>query len=288
LISVVGLAGRASGNPADLDRAYFLLTEDTMFLADFNAGDSLQNAFTELVAFLPNLIGALLILLLGYFVAKVLGGIVDRALDRAGFDAAIHRKPTGEWIRRLIPRPSNLAGSIAFWVVFLGAVSIAVDVLGIEALENLVAAIYGYLPNVLAALLIFIAAVAIAAGVATLATRLLGDTSLGRVIATTAPILVFAIATFMILDQLNIAQSIVTITYAGLIGALALGSALAFGLGGRDVAAQMLHGAYAKAQANKEQFKRDFELGKKRAEEEAARVKYELRDEPETQVGPAQ
>ena len=67
-----------------------------MMLADFNAGDSLENAFTELVAFLPNLIGALIILIVGYFVAKVLGGIVDRALDRAGFDAAVHRKPTGD------------------------------------------------------------------------------------------------------------------------------------------------------------------------------------------------
>ena len=259
-----------------------------MLLADFNAGDSLQNAFTELVAFLPNLIGALLILLIGYFVAKVLGGVVDRALYRAGFDPAIHRKPAGEWIRRVIPRPSNLAGSITFWVVFLGAISIAVDVLGIEALENLVAAIYGYLPNVLAALLIFVVAVAIAAGVATLATRLLGDTSLGRVIATVAPILVFAIAAFMVLDQLNIAQSIVTITYAGLIGALALGSALAFGLGGRDVASQMLHGAYAKAQANKAQIKRDLELARKRAEEETERVKEDMRaDEPETRVLPA-
>ena len=278
----------AGGNFAVLDSGYFSLTEDMMLLADFNAGDSLQNAFTELVAFLPNLIGALLILLLGYFVAKMLGGVVDRALNRAGFDAAIHRKPTGEWIRRVIPRPSNLAASIAFWVVFLGAVSIAVDVLGIEALENLVAAIYGYLPNVLAALLIFIVAVAIAAGVATLATRLLGDTSLGRVIATAAPILVFAIATFMILDQLKIAQSIVTITYAGLIGALALGSALAFGLGGRDVAAQMLQGAYVRAQANREQLKRDLEIGKARAKAEAEKVKDDLRDEPETQVRPAQ
>jgi Conserved TM helix len=248
-----------------------------MVLADFNAGDSLENAFTEIVAFLPNLIGALVLLLLGYIIAKVLGGIANRALDRAGFDAAIHRRPTGDWVRRVVPRPSNLAGSIVFWVVFLGAVSIAVDVLGIEALENLMAAIYGYLPNVLAALLIFIVAVAIAAGLATLATRLLGDTSLGRVIATAAPILVFAIATFMILDQLNIAQSIVTITYAGLIGALALGSALAFGLGGRDVAAQMLQGAYTKAQANKEQLKRELELGKERAKAEAEQTKEDLK-----------
>ena len=246
-----------------------------MVLADFNAGDSLQNAFTELVAFLPNLLGALLILLLGYIVAKVLGGVATRALGRSGFDNAIHREPTGQWIKRVIPRPSNLAGAIVFWAIFLGAVSIAVDVLGIEALENLVAAIYGYLPNVIAALLIFVVAVAIAAGVATLSSRLLGDTSLGRIVSTVAPILVFAIATFMILDQLKIAQTIVTITYAALLGSLALGSALAFGLGGRDVAAQMLQGAYAKGQENKDQLKRELELGKARAKQEAERIKEE-------------
>jgi hypothetical protein len=258
-----------------------------MLVAGFNAGDSLQNAFTELVAFLPNLLGALLLLLLGWMVANALAGLTRRGLGQAGFDAAIHREPTGQWTRRFVPRPSNLVGAVVFWAVLLGAVSIAVDVLGIESLENLVAAIYSYLPNVLAALLIFIVAVAIAAGVATLASRLLGDTGLGRIVSTGAPILVFAIATFMILDQLKIAETIVTITYAGLIGSLALGSALAFGLGGRDVAAQMLQGAYARGQESKEQLKRDLELGKERAKREAERVKDEtLRpdDEPPTEV----
>ena len=258
-----------------------------MFLADFNAGDSLQNAFTELVAFLPNLFGALLVLLLGYIVAKVLGGVATRALGRSGFDDAIHREPTGRWIKRVIPRPSNLVGAIVFWAILLGAVSVAVDVLGIEALENLVAAIYGYLPNVIAALLIFVVAVAIAAGVATLSSKLLGDTSLGRIVSTVAPILVFAIATFMILDQLKIAETIVTITYAALLGSLALGSALAFGLGGRDVAAQMLQGAYAKGQENKEQLKRDLELGKERAKREAEKIKeekLESGEEPATEI----
>ena len=229
----------------------------------------------SLSRFCRTLFGALLFLLLGYIVAKILGGVTRRALGGAGFDAAVHREPTGQWIKRVIPRPSNLAGAIVFWAVFLGAVSIAVDVLGIEALENLVAAIYSYLPNVLAALLIFIVAVAIAAGVATLAGKFLGDTSLGRIVSTVAPILVFAIATFMILDQLKIAETIVTITYAALIGALALGSALAFGLGGRDVAAQMLQGAYEKGQENKEQLKRELELGKERAKREAEKVKEE-------------
>ncbi len=93
----------------------------------------------------------------------------------------------------------------------------------------------------------------------------------------------------MILDQLNIAQSIVTITYAGLIGALALGSALACRSGwSRCGVSEMLHGAYARAQANKEQIKRDLELAKKRAEGETERVKEDMRaDESETRVLPA-
>lgn len=66
-------------------------------------------------------------------------------------------------------------------------------------------------------------------------------------LSTVVPTLIMAVAGFMILDQLEIAETIVTITYASLLGAIALGMALAFGLGGRDVAARMLEGAYRPA-----------------------------------------
>ena len=66
-----------------------------------------------------------------------------------------------------------------------------------------------------------------------------------------------AIATFMILDQLKIANNIVVITYAALMGAIALGLALAFGLGGRDVAGRLLDTAYAKGQLVKDDVKQD-------------------------------
>ena len=98
------------------------------------------------------------------------------------------------------------------------------------------------------------------------------------------PILVMTIATFMILNQLKIAPAIVTITYAALLGAVALGSALAFGLGGRDVAARMLEGAYASAQQNKEQWKRDLDQGLARARVEAEQAK-EPYSETDTQPG---
>ena len=239
-------------------------------------GNSVERGFTVFFAWLPALLGALAILVIGYFVAKAVSGLIWRGLHRAGFDRTLHAGQGGNFVQKLTSSPSKLVGTIAFWAVLLGAISLAVSVLGIEALTNFVAAIYSYLPTVLAALVIFLVASAISAGVATLATRAMGGTALGKIVATAAPILVMTIATFMILDQLMIAESIVTITYAGLIGAIALGSALAFGLGGRDVAREMLQGAYEKGQENKEQFKQDLDEGLSRAKDEASSMKESM------------
>ena len=79
----------------------------------------------------------------------------------------------------------------------------------------------------------------------------MGDTPTGKLVATVAPLLIMAIATFMILNQLQIAPAIVTITYAVLLGSLGLGMALAFGLGGRETAAQLVSGAYDKGQGRR-------------------------------------
>jgi hypothetical protein len=248
-----------------------------LVLADVDVTQSIQNGLNELVAFIPELLAALAILVVGYLVAKAIGGLVARVLERANLDRTVHGGPGGNWVQKVTGRPSRLIGTIAFWAVFLGAISLAVSVLGISALSAFVGEVFAYLPNVLAAVLIFLVAGAVAAGVATLASRFLGDTSLGKIAATAAPVLVMTIATFMILDQLQIAENIVTITYAALLGAIALGSALAFGLGGRDVAARMLEGAYQKGQENKEQFKRDLDRGLSRARDEESTTTGELR-----------
>jgi hypothetical protein len=248
-------------------------------------GNSVERGFTEFFAWLPALLGALAILVIGYFVAKLVSGVVGRVLHRAGFDRTLHAGQGGRFVQKVTSSPSRLVGTIAFWAILLGAISLSVSVLGIEALTDFVAAVYGYLPNVLAAVLIFLVAGAVSAGVATLASRTMGDTALGKIVATAAPILVMTIATFMILDQLMIAESIVTITYAGLIGAIALGSALAFGLGGREVAREMLQGAYEKGQENKEQFRRDLDQGMSRAREEAGSMRESMSSDGERDSG---
>jgi hypothetical protein len=249
-----------------------------VFLADLNFGDSLERGFDVFFSWLPALLAAIAILVIGYIVAKVVGNLIGRALQGAGFDRTLHGGPAGSFVQKVSDSPSQLLGRIAFWALFLGAVSLAVTALGIDALTDFVASVFAYLPNVIAALLIFIVAGAIAAAVSALVTRVMGDTGLGKIVATVAPILVMTIATFMILDQLQIAETIVTITYAALLGAIALGSALAFGLGGREVAARMLEGAYQKGQENREQFRRDLDLGIQRARSDAETVKESARE----------
>jgi Conserved TM helix len=215
-------------------------------LAAVDLSDSLQRGLDDLVGFLPRLIGFLIILLIGWLIARLVKRLVVAALQKIGVDRALATGSSGRYVDRVLPdvRPSEVIGVIAFWFVMLGAIAIAVSQLGIEALDNFVQAIAGYLPNIVAAILIFVLAGAIATAVGGLVTRTLGDTGTGRIVATAAPILIMGIATFMILDQLNIAPAIVEITYVALLGSVALGMALAFGLGGREVAGRMLEDAY--------------------------------------------
>jgi hypothetical protein len=245
-----------------------------------SVGDSLQQGLNGFFGFLPNLLGFLVILFIGYIVARVVKGILTKLLQKVGLDKALHSGQTGQYVEKLSPgaSPSKLIGSIAFWFLFLGAVSLAVSALKIPALTTFVSAIYGYLPNVIAAVIIFVVAGAIAGAVATLVTKTMGDTPTGKLVASVMPLLIMAIAAFMILNQLQIAPAIVTITYAVLLGSLGLGMALAFGLGGRETAAQLVSGAYDKGQENKDQVKHDMQLGKDRGQQHAQEAKDKADD----------
>ena len=245
--------------------------------AAVNVGDSVQTGLDSFFGFLPKLLGFLIVLAIGWIIAKVVKAAVTKGLEKIGTDRALHTGTTGQYVDRIAPNtsPSSLIGSLAFWFIFLGAIGIAVSQLGIALLDNFVASIGAYLPNVIAAILIFVVAGAIAAAVGGLVARTMGDTPTGKVIGSVVPVLVMAIATFMILNQLRIAPEIVTITYAALLGSAALAMALAFGLGGRDVAHRMLADAYDRGQQQRVQIRRDMEIGKERGKQDAERAKQE-------------
>jgi len=236
---------------------------------------SLQQALNSFFAFLPRLLGFLIILAIGFIVAKVIKTVLVKLLEKVGLDKAMHSGSVGVYVNKAAPdvSPSRIIGSIAFWFIFLGAISIAVSQLGIPALTTFVAAIGAYLPNIIAAILIFVVAGVIAAAVGGLVAKTMGDTPTGKVVGSIVPVLIMAIATFMILNQLKIAPEIVTITYAALIGGVFLAMALAFGLGGREVAGKMLGDAYQKGQEQRGQVKQDMQTGKERGQEQAQQAK---------------
>ncbi|CAA9462923.1 MAG: hypothetical protein AVDCRST_MAG38-336 [uncultured Solirubrobacteraceae bacterium] len=240
-------------------------------IAAVNIADSLQQGFNAFFAFLPNLIGFLVILIVGYIVAKIVKGIVAKLLQKAGLDRALHSGHTGQYVEKISPgaSPSNLIGGVVFWLIFLFVLSAAIGALEIPAVTAFMNQVLAYLPNVIAAVVIFVIAGAIAAGVAGLVAKTMGDTPTGKLVATVVPVLIMAIATFMILNQLRIAPEIVTITYAVLLGSLGLGMALAFGLGGRETAGRLVSGAYDKAQEQSAQVQRDVETGKQRGQQQA-------------------
>jgi hypothetical protein len=236
----------------------------------------LDNFLQHIVNGLPKFLGALAILLIGYFIAKGIAAAVHKLLRSAKLNQHVHAGKGGNIIQRAIPDPTNLIAMITYWVIFLFSVSIAVSVLGIPVLVDFVRAVYGYLPNVLAAVLIFLVAGAISAAVAALVTNTMGDTPTGKIVAAAAPVLVMVIAVFMILNQLKIAPAIVTITYAALLGGAALGMALAFGLGGRDVASNMLQNLYDKGKQQKGKVASDFKHGANQAKDRGNEIRERL------------
>ncbi len=232
-----------------------------------NLGDSFQRATDGFFAFLPNLLGFLVLLLVGFIVAKLISAAVGKVLQKVGLDRALHDSDANKYVDRVMPgaRPSKGIATVIFWLVFAFFLFSAIGALEIPALTTFMNQVLAYLPNVIAAIVIFVVAAMVAGAVAAGVTRILGDTPTGKIMASVVPALVMIIAVFMILEQLQIAEQIVQIAFAATMGALALGLALAFGLGGRGVAERMLEDAYRTGREHKEQAKADLQRGRDRA-----------------------
>jgi Conserved TM helix len=256
--------------------------------ASLSISSSLQEGFNSFFGFIPNLIGFLLILLVGWLIAKVVRTLVTKGLEALGLDKALNESAAGEYVEKFSPgaSPSRLIGAIAFWFIFLFVLTAAFSALKIPAVTAFMTEVLNYLPNVIAAVIIFVIAAAVAGAIGGVVAKLLGDTPTGKVVASVVPALIMVIAVFMILNQLRIAPAIVSITYTGLIGSVALGAALAFGLGGRDVAGRMLQDAYDKGREQKGQVEDDVQLGKERAEAKAEEGKQKLDDRKGPSGGP--
>jgi len=208
--------------------------------------DSLQKAADTFFNFLPNLLGFLVILLVGFIIAKLVAALVAKLLENVGLDRRLAETDSGTFVENAMPGTSaaRAIGRVVFWLVFGFFIVAAVSALHIASVTVFLNDVLAYLPNIVVAILIFVVAALLAGAASKAIDRTMGDSPMGKIAAAVAPTLIMVIATFMILEQLRIAEQIVEIAFAATMFALALGLALAFGLGGRPVAQNMLEDAY--------------------------------------------
>ncbi len=197
-------------------------------------------ALSGILGFLPNLIGAIIILLVGWAIANVLAALVDKGLDALRFDRWMAKAGVDRAIARtgLKLEPSNMVAQLVKWLVVLVTLVVAADALNLPQVTAALMAIIGYIPNVIAALLIVTLGALLASFIGNLVktTPLEASDLLGQV----AYWAIMIFAALAALTQLNIAPELVQILFTAVIGAVALAAALAFGLGLRTEAADLM------------------------------------------------
>src|SRR5215210_3504352 len=124
----------------------------------------LQDALSTFLSYLPQLIGAIVILIIGYIVARVLQAVVGRVLQGVGFDRWMERGGIKQFFDRAqtSETPASILGKLVFWFVFIIAITMATDALGIPQVSAVLAQLIAYIPSIIAAILILILAALLA------------------------------------------------------------------------------------------------------------------------------
>src|SRR5688500_3369058 len=212
---------------------------------------SLSDGLGAILGALPALIGAIIILVIGFIVAKVLQGIVTRVLQGMVFLGWRESGCIKQFLDRNQTNPSPLAilGKLVFWLVFIIAITMAVDTLGISAISEVLAQFIAYIPQIIAAILILVLATLLANFVAGIVRGATGSNVVGSV----AQYGIIVFAAFAALTQLGIAPELIAPTFLILLGGVTLAAAIAFGLGGQGVAQQIVEDGYEKGDEAKQQ-----------------------------------
>ena len=202
------------------------------------------NNFAEaFVLFVPRLVAAAIIFAGGFIVAVLVRRVTQRALAWLQFDRLTLRSGATEMLRAAeLPTAEVLIAKILFWIVLLGFTVSAVDTLQFGPFQGLMQEFFRFVPRFLVALLVLSLGLLVSNFLwrATLLASVNAGLPGARLLAGVLRVLVMAIGVVMALEQIGLATAVVLTAFAITFGALMLGLAIAFGLGGRDAAKTLL------------------------------------------------
>ncbi len=206
---------------------------------------SLQNVWMRVISFLPELVAALIILIIGLIIAYTLSNLVYRLITYTRVDKLMARAKVLQDFKKggFEIHVASIASQIVKWFFIIVTIIAASDTLRLSQLNNFLDSVLLYIPNVIVAILII--------GFGLFLAQVIGDLiekaakiSYPRAAATLSTVAHWAIVIFTLmaaLVQLGIANSLIEILFTGLVAGAALAFGLAFGLGGKEKATELLN-----------------------------------------------
>jgi len=206
--------------------------------------DSLSLAFDSIIKFLPRFLGALIIFIVGWFIALFIGKIVAEILKKIKLDRAFERTNWTEALEKAEIKisPSHFIGEIFKWITVIVFLMASVEALGFYQFSEFLGEIVGWLPNLIVAIVIFIVAVIsadILEKITKASTKKMG-VSFSGLLGGIVKGGIYIFAGLAILLQLGVMPEIIRAIVYGAVFAISLGLGLAFGLGGKEAASKLI------------------------------------------------
>lgn len=203
--------------------------------------EQLNIGLSEIGEFFPRLAAAIGILMLGFLLAKAAERVTDFIFHRLGFDRWMREGGVTEALERAGTTldPSTVVAKLIFWTVMLLVIIVAANALGVQAVSVLFGELLAYVPHVFAAVIVLVLGIVLGEFVKDLVLASAGTFGAAPTLARAGKAAVILLSVFMALEQLEIAQDVLLVFFVAIVGAAALAAGIAFGLGGRDVAAEI-------------------------------------------------
>jgi Conserved TM helix len=213
-----------------------------------DAGDafkaSLAGALNTFLSAIPRIIGFAVVLIVGWIISSLLARGVQALLHAVKFNDLARRSGFADFVHKMGVRDDSagVIANIVKWFVRLITLVVAFDTLGLPAVSNVLQQLLLWLPNLIVALVVLVIGGLAAKALSQLVRGATAEAGFGNpdTLATVTRVAVWGFTIVVAVNQLGIATTLINTLMVGLVGAMALAFGLAFGLGGRDRAAQML------------------------------------------------
>ena len=172
--------------------------------------DGVGDMLRSILLFLPKALAFIVILVVGWLIAKAVRKLVDKVLERVGFDRLVERGGVKTALQRSKYDASDIVAKLVYYAILLFTLQLAFGIWGPNPISDLITGVVTWLPRAFVAIIIIVVASAIAKGVKDLITASLGGLSYGRLLANIASVFILGLGIIAALNQIGVATTVTT------------------------------------------------------------------------------